>query len=109
MIELSKYGKDIMVEKPMALTLDDADAMIEACDKMAVDFVIKQNRFNVPVLKLREAHQAQRFGKLILGSVRVRWARHQNITIRIGGEATWSMDGGVWQIRRAIMWIYWNG
>ena len=32
-IELSKYGKDIMVEKPMALTLDDADAMIEACDR----------------------------------------------------------------------------
>ena len=30
-INLAKYGKDIIVEKPMALTLDDADAMIEAC------------------------------------------------------------------------------
>ena len=32
-IKLAKYGKDIIVEKPMALTVDDADAMIEACDK----------------------------------------------------------------------------
>ena len=63
---------------------------------MAVDFfVIKQNRFNVPVLKLREAHQAQRFGKLILGSVRVRWARHQEYYDQDRWRGTWSMDGGV--------------
>ncbi len=77
-INLAKYGKDIMVEKPMALTLDTADEMIEACDYNNCRlFIIKQNRFNVPVIKLREAHQKGRFGKLILGTVRVRWARHQ--------------------------------
>ncbi len=49
-------GKHIVVEKPMALTLDDADAMIRACDRAGVKlFVVKQNRFNVPVVKLREA------------------------------------------------------
>jgi hypothetical protein len=40
-------------------------------------FVVKQNRFNVPVVKAREALDASRFGKLILGTVRVRWCRHQ--------------------------------
>ena len=94
-IELSIYGKDIMVEKPMALTLDDADAMIEACDNNGVDFWIKQNRFNVPVLKLREAHQANRFGKLILGTVRVGWACHQEYYDQDSWRGTWSMDGGV--------------
>ena len=95
-INLSKYGKDIMVEKPMALTLDDADAMIESCDRNSCRlFIIKQNRFNVPVVKLREAHQAGRFGKLVLGTVRVRWARHQPYYDQDAWRGTWAMDGGV--------------
>ena len=95
-INLSKYGKDIVVEKPMALTLDDADAMIEECDHYNCRlFIIKQNRFNVPVMKLREAHQAGRFGKLILGTVRVRWARHQSYYDQDAWRGTWEMDGGV--------------
>jgi len=95
-VSLSKYGKDIMVEKPMALTLDDADAMIEACDRNGCRlFVIKQNRFNVPVVKLRDAHQSGRFGKLVLGTVRVRWARHQSYYDQDTWRGTWAMDGGV--------------
>ena len=64
-VELAKYGAHIMVEKPMALTLGDADSMIEACDKHGVKlFVVKQNRFNLPVVQLRKALEAGRFGKL---------------------------------------------
>jgi len=67
-IELAQYGAHIIVEKPMALTLRDADRMIEACDAAnAKLFIIKQNRFNVPVQKLREAVEAGRFGKFVLG------------------------------------------
>ena len=59
--ELTRYGKHIVVEKPMALTLDDADAMIRACDQRGVRlFVVKQNRFNVPVRKLRAALEDSR-------------------------------------------------
>lgn len=95
-INLAKYGKHIMVEKPMALTLDDADAMIEACDKNNSKlFIIKQNRFNVPVVKLREALEAGRFAKLVLGTVRVRWARHQPYYDQDTWRGTWAMDGGV--------------
>ena len=64
-VELARHGKHIVVEKPMALRLQDADAMIEACDTAGVKlFVVKQNRFNVPVAKLREAIDQNRFGKL---------------------------------------------
>lgn len=95
-IELAKYGKHIVVEKPMALTLEDADKMIRACDEAGVKlFVVKQNRFNVPVLKLREALEAGRFGKLVLGTVRVRWCRSQDYYDQAPWRGTWSMDGGV--------------
>lgn len=95
-INLAKYGKHIMVEKPMALTLSDADAMIHACDDAGVKlFVVKQNRFNVPVQKLREALEAGRFGKLVLGTVRVRWARPQAYYDQDPWRGTWALDGGV--------------
>jgi len=95
-LNLAKYGKHIVVEKPMALTLDDADAMIKACDENGARlFVVKQNRFNVPVVKLREAMEANRFGKLVLGTIRVRWCRDQNYYDQADWRGKWSMDGGV--------------
>jgi len=95
-INLSRYGKHIMVEKPMALTIEDTENMIYACDLNNIKlFVIKQNRFNVPVVKLREALDAGRFGALILGTVRVRWARHQAYYDQDPWRGTWAMDGGV--------------
>jgi len=95
-IELASYGKHLIVEKPMALTLSDADKMIEACDNNNCRlFVVKQNRFNVPVLKLRSAMEAGRFGKIFLGTVRVRWSRDQNYYDQDTWRGTWSMDGGV--------------
>lgn len=95
-IELAPYGAHIVVEKPMALTLDDADAMIKACDTAGAKlFVIKQNRFNVPVAKLRETMEAGRFGKLVMGTVRVRWCRPQAYYDQDPWRGTWAMDGGV--------------
>ena len=95
-INLAKYKKHIVVEKPMALRLSDADKMIEACDESGVKlFVVKQNRFNVPVLKLREALEQNRFGKLIMGTIRVRWCRRQDYYAQDKWRGTWALDGGV--------------
>jgi predicted dehydrogenase len=95
-INLAKYGKHIVVEKPMALTIDDADEMILACHKNNCRlFVVKQNRFNIPVIKLREALEAGRFGKLFMGTVRVRWCRTQEYYNQASWRGTWAMDGGV--------------
>jgi UDP-N-acetyl-2-amino-2-deoxyglucuronate dehydrogenase len=95
-VELAQHGKHIVVEKPMALTLADADAMIAACDAARIRlFVVKQNRFNVPVLKVREALERGRFGKLVLGTVRVRWCREQGYYDQDPWRGTWAMDGGV--------------
>ena len=95
-INLAQYKKHIVVEKPMALTLDDADAMIRACDENGVKmFVVKQNRFNVPVQKLRDAVEQKRFGKLVLGTIRVRWSRDQKYYDQDAWRGTWAYDGGV--------------
>jgi UDP-N-acetyl-2-amino-2-deoxyglucuronate dehydrogenase len=89
-------GKHVVVEKPMALRLQDADDMIRACDEAGVKlFIVKQNRFNVPVVKAREALEAGRFGKLILGTVRVRWCRDQAYYDHDDWRGTWAYDGGV--------------
>jgi predicted dehydrogenase len=46
--------RNIVVEKPMALRLEDADAMIAACAESGARlFVVKQNRYNLPIKKLR--------------------------------------------------------
>lgn len=95
-IEIAESGRHVVVEKPMALTLDDADAMIQACDAAGVKlFVVKQNRFNVPVQKLRAAMEAGRFGKITLGTVRVRWCRRQDYYDQDAWRGTWAQDGGV--------------
>lgn len=95
-IALARYGKPILVEKPMAMTLDEADAMINACDENGVRlFVVHQNRFNVPVVKLAEARDQGRFGKLVLGTLRVRWCRDQKYYDQDSWRGTWAQDGGV--------------
>ncbi len=95
-IRLAKYGKHIIVEKPMALRLDDADEMIKACaENNCKLFVVKQNRFNLPVVQLRKALEQGRFGKLIMGTIRVRWSRNQNYYDQDKWRGTWALDGGV--------------
>lgn len=95
-IELAPYGKHLVVEKPMALTIEDADRMIGACDKAGIKlFVVKQNRYNYPVQKLRQAVQEGRFGKLVMGTVRVRWCRKQDYYDQDAWRGTWRHDGGV--------------
>ena len=92
---VKKYKKHIIVEKPMALRLEDSDAMIRICDENAVRlFVVKQNRYNLPVSKLREAVEANRFGKMVMGTVRVRWCRPQAYYDQDAWRGTWEMDGG---------------
>jgi len=95
-IACAKAGKHVVVEKPMALRLQDADDMIRACDVAGVKlFIVKQNRFNVPVVKAREALESGRFGRLILGTVRVRWCRDQAYYDQDAWRGTWAYDGGV--------------
>ncbi|MCE1204296.1 MAG: Gfo/Idh/MocA family oxidoreductase [Holophagaceae bacterium] len=86
----------VVVEKPMALTLEDADHLIETCETHGTRlFVVKQNRFNDAIQQLRQAVVQGRFGKMVLGTVRIRWARHQAYYDQDPWRGTWKLDGGV--------------
>lgn len=95
-LELAPYKKHIVVEKPIALTINDAEQMIQACQNVGSKlFVVKQNRYNLPVQKLREVYDQGEFGKIVMGTVRVRWCRDQTYYDQDPWRGTWSMDGGV--------------
>jgi len=93
---LAPHVPVLVVEKPMALTLEDADRLIETCEAHGTKlFVVKQNRFNPPVVALKRAVQEGRFGKMVLGTVRIRWARTQAYYDEAAWRGTWKQDGGV--------------
>ncbi len=95
-LDLMETGVHFVVEKPMALRLDLADEIIRGCAEHGVKlFVVQQNRFNPPVQALKGALDAGRFGKLVLGTVRVRWCRPQKYYDAVGWRGTWALDGGV--------------
>lgn len=95
-LDLVQYGRPLVVEKPLALRLEDADRMLEACDAHGVKvFVVHQNRYNHPIVKAREALEQGRFGRLVLGTVRLRWSRTQEYYDSETWRGTWAYDGGV--------------
>lgn len=94
--KLSHYKKHIIVEKPIALVLDDAQKMIDDCFKNGSSLsVVKQNRFNKPVVLARELYEQNHLGDLFLGTVRVRWSRSQEYYDKDAWRGTWKEDGGV--------------
>jgi len=95
-LELIRFNKHFIVEKPLALRLKDVDRVIAACGKKGLNiFVVQQNRFNPPIQKLKEALVKGRFGKIVLGAVRLRWCRDQAYYERKSWRGTWALDGGV--------------
>jgi predicted dehydrogenase len=93
---LAPHVKVLVIEKPMALTLEDADRLIETCDANGTRlFVVKQNRFNPCIQLLRNAIEAGRFGKMVLGTVRIRWSRTMDYYRQDPWRGTWKLDGGV--------------
>lgn len=94
--DVAPYVKALIIEKPMALTLEEADELIESCERSGTRlFVVKQNRYNPAVIHLRRALEAGRFGKLVMGTTRVRWCRDQNYYDQDSWRGTWRWDGGV--------------
>nr|MDQ3002365.1 Gfo/Idh/MocA family oxidoreductase [Fibrobacterota bacterium] len=95
-LDLMRFNRHFVVEKPLALRLDHIDKILENCDKRGLKiFVVKQNRFNPPVQQLRHALERDRFGKLVMGTVRVRWCRPQAYYDEKKWRGTWAFDGGV--------------
>lgn len=94
-IDCLNHDKHVLIEKPMALTIEDADKIIalskERNKKVCVSH---QNRFSAAVQKLRRAIEEDRFGKLIHGTARILWARDDNYYKQASWRGTKKLDGG---------------
>ncbi|MEO7218864.1 MAG: Gfo/Idh/MocA family oxidoreductase, partial [Gemmatimonadaceae bacterium] len=91
----AEAGKHVVSEKPMAISLESADALIEACVTNDVRlFVVKQNRLNPAIQLLKRAVLKGRFGRIHSANCTVRWARPQDYYDQAPWRGTWAMDGG---------------
>lgn len=88
-------GIPVIIEKPMAMSIKDADEIIRRSGEKGVKVcACHQNRFNVAVQKMRKALEAGRFGKLSHGSIHVRWNRNKAYYDQAPWRGTWAEDGG---------------
>lgn len=88
-------GVNLIIEKPMAMSIEDANKIIDAAEKNNVKVsACHQNRFNVAIQELRKAVEAKRFGKLSHGSIHVRWNRDHGYYDQATWRGTWAQDGG---------------
>ena len=102
-------GFHVLVEKPMALNVDDCNAMIAAAEKVGKNlFVIKQNRFNPPVIVVKKALIEKRLGKLFSIQLNCFWNRN-NEYYQNSWKGTKYMDGGILftQFSHFIDLLYW--
>ncbi len=96
-IKFLKANKSVIVEKPLAISLKDAEKIVqlEKKNKKNRVFVVKQNRFNNSIVKLKKVLNQKRLGKIFLASASVKWKRDINYYKSAKWRGTWKSDGGV--------------
>jgi predicted dehydrogenase len=88
-------GVNLIIEKPLALSLVDADCVIQRAEQKGVKVcACHQNRFNKSVQTIRGALENGRFGKLLYGTTQVRWNRGDAYYAQAPWRGTWDQDGG---------------
>lgn len=97
--EIAEYcalnGFNFIVEKPMAMSIEEADRVIKAVEKTGVKAcACHQNRFNIAVQELRTAIDNDRFGKLSHGNINIRWCRREDYYSQDEWRGKWATDGG---------------
>ena len=103
-IASANAGKNVITEKPMAITKDGLDGMIAACDAAGVQLaVIFQNRMSADVRKVYRAIKAGYLGMPVLANGAVYWHRSQDYyDANNGWRGTWALDGGGALMNQAI-------
>jgi predicted dehydrogenase len=88
-------GKHVLIEKPMALTVRQADEVIEAAGKYGVRAgVVSQHRFSPSLIALRAAVDGGRLGKIATADVIMKYYRSPEYYRQSRWRGTWAMDGG---------------
>lgn len=102
-VAAARAGKHVIVEKPLEVTVERCDRIIEACNEAGVTLsTIFPSRFHQSSQQLKKAIETGRFGKLSLGDAIVKWYRTQQYYDGGAWRGTWKLDGGGALMNQAI-------
>jgi UDP-N-acetyl-2-amino-2-deoxyglucuronate dehydrogenase len=102
----AKAGKHVLVEKPMDISLEKADALIRACEEAGVKLgVISQHRWDPGLAALKQAVESGKLGQLNFGGSHTKWFRSQEYYDSGDWRGTWAMDGGGALINQSIHYV----
>lgn len=94
-LDCIEAGCHLIIEKPIALSLAEADEIIKLAKEKGVKVCANhQNRFNKAIQKIRDALEKKRFGRMLYGTAHIRWARDYEYYARAPWRGTWEQDGG---------------
>ena len=94
-IRVAASGRHVLTEKPMATKWDQGLEMVRACREAGVKlFVVKQNRLNQTLQRLKAAVEGGRFGRIHMVNVNVFWTRPQSYYDEAPWRGRWDLDGG---------------
>jgi len=94
-LDVLRAGSNIIIEKPIALSLSDARALIAEADRRGLKLcACHQNRFNKSIQKIRSAVEENRFGRMLHGAAHIRWNRGKGYYEQAPWRGTWEQDGG---------------
>jgi len=94
-VAAARAGKHVLTEKPMAVTAADMDRMISACREAGVKLGVVFQRRTTPRFQLmRETIRRGELGRLVLGSVYMKYFRGQDYYDSGEWRGTWKYDGG---------------
>ncbi|WP_226536047.1 Gfo/Idh/MocA family protein [Fictibacillus halophilus] len=95
-IAAANAKKHVVVEKPIALTIEDTEAIIDACKSNGVKLsVVHPNRFRPAIMELNRVLSDGKTGTLSHANATVRWNRNQEYYDQAPWRGTKSLDGGV--------------
>lgn len=102
-VAAAKAGKHVIVEKPLEITLEKCDRIIDECNKAGVVVsTIFPSRFHDSSQKIRKAIEGGRFGKMTVGDAYIKWYRTQEYYDSGAWRGTWGLDGGGALMNQAI-------
>lgn len=88
-------GLNVVVEKPMALNVEECDRMIAAAEQTnKIIFAVKQNRYNPPVVEVKKLMNEGRLGKIFMIQVNCFWNRGDSYYSQSNWRGKKEKDGG---------------
>ncbi len=101
-VETLKAGAHVLVEKPLASTLQDCDAMIDAASQANLKLgVISQRRWYPPTLRVKQAMDDGKIGKTVMGTINMLGWRGQDYYESDDWRGSWDLEGGGIMVNQA--------